>query len=794
MRSVFVRGVPLACDLDTFRPLGGGFARDAQHAYLDGEILPGADPRTLRHVRGRYACDAQRVWAGTRELDAVPATFRLIDEVLDYATDGVAVFHHGHRLEPVVDARRFRVIDEAFISDDVKVYAYADGRVTEPTELPVEFAKFRALGGGYGTDGNVLVFHAAVLDGVRPETARVLTENLLVAGPFLFVGNEPVQADGHTFQLLEVAGRATSYARDRDHVYLAQPRSVRRLDFDRATFEALGGAYGRDHESVTWWGARFDAGAPFEVLSADCGRDLHRVYFDGAVFEDADRDSFRVLDPEYSVDQHHVFRRAAYFSDYVDGFSVDVLEHADPRTFVVLSQGYTRDARHVFAGATRLDATPDTFVNVGGPFFSDGHRVWCEGEELIGVHAASFVHLGDLYARAELSPRADVRVLDAGLATDDTETWFHGHPLPIRGAVQSLGHGFLRTGNAACFFDLQTESRKVPEFLPAGRVLEDVDASRARVLSPNHLTDGQRVFYRSIRLEGLDASSARALSEFHLTDGAVVFAGPARLDADAATFEPLVGEYVNARSYSFDARRPGYYARDRRQLYAGAHPLSLPSGYVSDEQRLLLAALSPERFVALNQAFGTDGRWVFSFTSCAVLPQADPATFVTLPGHHARDAFHGFHATRERALLSLEGHDFVVLGFGFARCGARVFHEEHELLVDATAFEVFGDGYATDGLQVFDGSSLLQGADPASFRVLGPGVAFDSRTVFFRESRARTAIQSAPELLGHGYWRNRGAIWWEATPLNADVATFEVLTESYARDAAHVFHRDRTLR
>ena len=85
------------------------------------------------------------------------------------------------------------------------------------------------------------------------------------------------------------------------------------------------------------------------------GADENRVFFEGREIEEADPNSFQILDwrESFSRDAQHVFCDTRRISD-------------DAENFVVLTRGYAKDSHHVYyAAKTVEDADPDTFVVTG---------------------------------------------------------------------------------------------------------------------------------------------------------------------------------------------------------------------------------------------------------------------------------------------------------------------------------------------------------------------------------------------------------------------------------------------
>ncbi|MEM8712251.1 MAG: DKNYY domain-containing protein, partial [Planctomycetota bacterium] len=197
-------------------------------------------------------------------------------------------------------------------------------------------------------------------------------------GAVCFSGRALKGADASTFEVL--AGGA--YARDKDAVYLVMQKKVKALKGpDPASFEALGGDYGRDASHVYFEGkrVRLKKGAgrreAFRWLGSCYGADGSWMYFGTqqcAPPEGVDLDWARLRHRPFTENKvnrsdavlsdgvHHFFRLWRLGWVPVDGFEFDNVEPIET------SEGYR--GVHEYLG--------------------DGARVWCAGVLLEGADAA----------------------------------------------------------------------------------------------------------------------------------------------------------------------------------------------------------------------------------------------------------------------------------------------------------------------------------------------------------------------------------------------------------------------
>lgn len=113
-----------------------------------------------------------------------------------------------------------------------------------------------------------------------------------------------------------------------------------------------------------------------------------KVYFEGKEIPEADAKSIKVLSPIYMRDATQVFCEDS------------LIEDADPETFEVIDDttALSRDAKHVFAACfTVKGADPASLVHLGGSYISDNKAIYCsfgklkcdyDSFEMIGQHFA----------------------------------------------------------------------------------------------------------------------------------------------------------------------------------------------------------------------------------------------------------------------------------------------------------------------------------------------------------------------------------------------------------------------
>lgn len=160
--------------------------RDAQHVYFNGKVMEGAEATSFVHFAGLYSKDSNRVYYQERIVEAaIPEKFRIV-HAESVATDGNAIFIYGRRSKLGIDMESFTAVEgenDTFYKDRNHVYVLRFHQ--EDPLAKVEGADpltFEPLERNYAVDRNNVYFYGysgenkqtlARLEGVNPENFKV---------------------------------------------------------------------------------------------------------------------------------------------------------------------------------------------------------------------------------------------------------------------------------------------------------------------------------------------------------------------------------------------------------------------------------------------------------------------------------------------------------------------------------------------------------------------------------------------------------------------------------------------
>ncbi len=166
----------------TFEILSQTYAKDANHIYYKGNLIPNSDPATLESLGSGpddwngYARDAGQVYCWGEILpNAAPVSFEVIDSNLLYARDNKQVYHCADviaQANPVT----FELISGSVSRDDQDYYYYS-------AVLNVDMESFTLLhnpeGGGtiWGYDKNCYYIHNRCNPIPDPKNFQVISDS-----------------------------------------------------------------------------------------------------------------------------------------------------------------------------------------------------------------------------------------------------------------------------------------------------------------------------------------------------------------------------------------------------------------------------------------------------------------------------------------------------------------------------------------------------------------------------------------------------------------------------------------
>ncbi|MDA8018918.1 MAG: DKNYY domain-containing protein [Thermoanaerobaculia bacterium] len=361
-----------------------------------------------------------------------------------------------------------------------------------------------------------------------------------------------------------------------------------------------------------------------------------------------------------------------------------------------------------------------------------------------------------------------------------------------------------------------------------GHALEGADPKTFVSCGECFCKDDSHVWAYGELVEGAHGASFEALTEDVGRDRHRAYVEGKAQEADGPSLEHIGG------SYFADSNRPYCRVWDDLDFVEGADRATfehLEGKYARDRTVVFLDGFvvegaEPASFRVLNEDYGCDARAVFRSTSA--IEDADPDTFEVLGVDFAKDASRVFHQGSE--LPEFDAATCFVVTYGntayvvdakaayfggfeklrkfrcdlaslevlaeeFARDKTHVFRRGRKIKgADPATFEVLEPYYARDREQVYTYASwhretnVVEGADPGSFLPMGSEFGTDKDRLYFLgdldeqsktngDSRVVAFVEEHSDLVGY---------WWTSTT-RLDPASFEVVSDGFARDSASVY-------
>ena len=317
----------VGADPSTFVDLGDGYARDDQHAFLEGDIIKGADGKTFKCLEKRYAIDADHVFHDhTIITSADPKSFMvhgwyLTEDKKDFFWKGMAVH--------VADKKSFVILGDKenektqWAKD--KYNAYYMGKQPIPN---ADYDSFHPIGdinhlncsGCYAADKYRVYFEDHIVEGADPES---FTEVVAYVGQDKHrVYRKWKSTDIKDYNQLSHIG---GFHSDGSRIYTHELEVFDAAD--AITFKNLGNLWYVDKDHV-WWNEKPVKEADAATLQlvhlykyfngttlpgpSRYAKDKSHVFLDDSIIPGADPESFEYIqfvEGEYTIafDKNHIY-------------------------------------------------------------------------------------------------------------------------------------------------------------------------------------------------------------------------------------------------------------------------------------------------------------------------------------------------------------------------------------------------------------------------------------------------------------------------------------------------------
>ena len=270
-------------DALSFKVLENGYAKDKNHAYFDGYVIPQSDGKTFKVIRSPYAADQNHVFYGKEAFSDAPEQFKFVQYENDFSTDGETIFYNGKALFPGrLDAATFQRIggsdyykDKNTVLTLEKIVEGADPETFESIPYEKNLGDHRDI--YYAKDKQSVFYEGVKVEGCDPKTHQIIDSTTHRDARHVFIKTEKVGDDAANFKNFE-----GNYSKDGKNVYW---KSIRIEGANAANFKVFettyGRGYGTDGKHIYWCAQKFDRAdvATFVGLNGDYGKDKNHVWY-----------------------------------------------------------------------------------------------------------------------------------------------------------------------------------------------------------------------------------------------------------------------------------------------------------------------------------------------------------------------------------------------------------------------------------------------------------------------------------------------------------------------------------
>lgn len=253
------------------------FAKDKTQVFYGENIIKDADPNSFELFSYLYGKDESQAFFKGKPIDESDAnSFELVEG--RFAKDKNHVYHMGRRLSDNPESFQIIDYDSRYAKDkDMAYYWWGIGKPSEIDTLEQIIADdFNLLSDFRATDGERVFWHGQELPNADPATFKVIDHNYSADKDLIYYKNKIIcKADPSTFSIFETKNRY-GYSKDNKSVFF-QDSNIEYAD--PATFIPLGYQWGKDKKFIYFENIRRkDIDYKTFIVDSHFARDKNYIY------------------------------------------------------------------------------------------------------------------------------------------------------------------------------------------------------------------------------------------------------------------------------------------------------------------------------------------------------------------------------------------------------------------------------------------------------------------------------------------------------------------------------------
>lgn len=494
----------LGADANSFIALDkeNGYAKDKNSVYYFGQKVEGADPKTFEVISdGEYSKDDKNVYASGEIIKgADPKTFREFPETSYSRDKNNLYYYYGEdKFLGKIDENKFEFLDDFIIRNGNEIYFYGN-------KLKLKDAKkFKLIKNtGIMTTSKVIVY------GKNDENVYVVTPDD-APGNIRIIEN----ADKDTFEVME----NNRYSKDKNNIYYLGNYGIVKLeDVDKVSFvisEQFPFSY--DRKNVYYAGKKVDGvtsaglkvirrpNEPINFISDN--KNLYRLV---EIFDENNRElksvkavavknpkvdfkTFEIFDewPNYFHDKNNV-----YYENKLYQIPLKKIEEADRNSFILLNSEFSKDNKNVYYYGNKIkDLNSEKFEFEGNNFIKDLDIVY-------------FLKNKDkAYALKTEIGKETYEIVPLNVDTksfkySDSDTYTNG-------LTTAEANGYLQDKNGVYYFDMNKLNKFSSDNIFSK--IEGADIHSFIQLMFGYAKDRNKVYFEGKELKGADVKSFKII-------------------------------------------------------------------------------------------------------------------------------------------------------------------------------------------------------------------------------------------------------------------------------------------
>lgn len=494
----------LGADANSFIALDkeNGYAKDKNSVYYFGQKVEGANAKTFEVISdGEYSKDDKNVYASGEIIKgADPKTFREFPETSYSRDKNNLYYYYGEdKFLGKIDENKFEFLDDFIIRNGNEIYFYGN-------KLKLKDAKkFKLIKNtGIMTTSKIIVY------GKNDENVYVVTpddapENIRIIE----------NADKDTFEVME----NNRYSKDKNNIYYLGNYGIVKLeDVDRVSFiisEQFPFSY--DRKNVYYAGKKVDGvtSAGLKVIRRpnepinfiNDNKNLYRLV---EIFDENNRElksvkvvavknpkvdfkTFEIFDewPNYFHDKNNV-----YYENKLYQIPLKKIEEADRNSFTLLNSEFSKDNKNVYYYGNKIkDLNSEKFEFEGNNFIKDLDIVY-------------FLKNKDkAYALKTEIGKETYEIVPLNV---DTKTFKYSNAdAYTNGLTTAESNGYLQDKNGVYYFDMNKLNKFSSDNIFSK--IEGADIHSFIQLMFGYAKDKDKVYFEGKELKGADVKSFKII-------------------------------------------------------------------------------------------------------------------------------------------------------------------------------------------------------------------------------------------------------------------------------------------